>query len=116
VNQFNIYELQQIINPLLDTLIKQQEHTFFIWTLDNSSFIETEEKIMEITTETNNYRDFISRVISEYVDFSKIHGPKERYIDELLLALDICRSVMQSNREGMTVSEVEICEEIDCIL
>lgn len=115
-NQFSAYELQYIINPLLDAYIKQLEHTFFTWNLDNSSFIETAEAKAETLSETNDYRGFVSQVISEYVDFSKIHGPKEKYIDEILMALDICRSVTRFNRKDGPIFKGDLSEEIDRIL
>ena len=92
-NQFGQDELIHIINPLLDSAIKEKEHNFFTWTLDNSSTLETAEATMEIPSETNNYEPFISQVISEHIGPLKFHGSREKYTEDFLLALDICRNI-----------------------
>ena len=101
---------------MLDLYTKKKEYDFFRWALDNSSIIESTEKQSEALFKTSNYRSFVSQVISEYMDISQVHGPKEKYIDQILMALEICSYITHTDETNKTSHKEYLTREIDRIL
>lgn len=94
-DRFTTHQLNNVINPLLSSLIKNKERLFYTNVYTHNRRLEEIENSREIRPERHDYRAFVKDAIGKCVDPLEFHEALEDgdYIETLLKALDVCRSM-----------------------
>ena len=95
VSQFDSYQLEKMIKPIIDAYIEKREWKFFMYVFDNTSKLELIEENLRSPLEQNDYRPFIEGVIQKYVNDLEFHKSKEdkEFINNFIKAVNICRLI-----------------------
>lgn len=107
-----------IIKPMIDYIIRRREQELLLYAADNAHTIDHIETNMEASLERNDYRDFVVHIIwnIDPLKFHESRGNEEVYINDCLMAIDICRSIALPRGRDETFHMENLPQEIDTIL
>ncbi|MBX9809835.1 hypothetical protein K2X92_05585 [Candidatus Gracilibacteria bacterium] len=118
-NQFKTAHLEHIIYPILQAVIQKKEYEFGFDACENTLTIHQAEEHLQSTGEVNDYTVFIREIISQHLSPLTFHEAIEdpdRYIDECIRAIDICRVIRSRGlgfMEDSNMDEDAFLSEID---
>lgn len=115
---FTNHQLNNIINPLLRSIITNKEYVFYVNAYLYDKHLGSIEARVKSRPDINDYRAFVSEVIEKYVNPLEFHESRETddYVEIFLKSLDICRAVTVQWRKSEKLHLSNLPQEIDAIL